>query len=183
MRSLSVVFAVIAAILIIMLVACTSTQIVTDLEVALDAIQVGLPILGTVSGVPADVLTAAQTYVAAANSALGQASTILTGPGTDAEKTALIFAAFAGIAAPNIPAQYQAIAQLVSVVAADVAKFLASLPPASTAGIAATRTVGNSAAVMGHTTHRWSPTDQAKLAHALSVANANSAALAKLRGK
>ena len=90
----------IAAVLIILtlLSACTSSQIVTNLEIALDAISAGLPILGTVSGVPADVVTSAETYLTAANSALGQASTILAGGGTAAEKSALIIAAFAGIA-------------------------------------------------------------------------------------
>jgi hypothetical protein len=166
----------IAAVLIILILlsSCTSSQIVSNLEIALDAISAGLPILATVSSVPADVVTSAETYLTAANSALGQASTILAGGGTDAEKSALIIAAFAGIAAPAIPAQYQAIAQLVSVVAADVAKFLAGLPSAQGAA---------NAAKYGDPTTKWSDRDRARLAHALSVANANSVALAKLRGK
>src|ERR1700734_2400403 len=174
LHSYPLLIALVAAILIICLVGCTSTQIVDSLQVALDAISVALPVLGTVSSVPPDLLASVETYLTAANSALGQASTILTGGGTDAEKTALIVAAFASIAVPAIPAQYAPIAQIVSAVAADVAQFLASLPSSTSAGIAATKTWGNSAAVMGHTTHKWSVKDLAKLAHAKATANANS---------
>jgi hypothetical protein len=167
--------AALAAFLILILGGCSSSQIVTNLEIALDAIQAGLPILGGVSGVPAEVVSTAEDYLSAANAALGQASTILAGGGTDAEKTAQILAAFASIAQPAIPAQYGAIAQLVSLVAGDIFKFLAGLP-SSTASTA----VAHDAATR---TTKWSDKDIAGLAHAQSVATSNKLALAKLRGK
>jgi len=166
--------AILALILILCLASCTSSQTVTDLEVALDAISVGLPILGTVSGVPANVITAAEAYLAAANDALGQASAILVGPGTDAQKSALIIAAFASVAQPVIPPQYAAIGQLVNLVATDIAKLIAGLP--SPNGIRAQT-------VLGDPTHKWSSGDLSRIAHAKSVASSNATALAKLRGK
>ena len=157
---------------------CAGDAIITDLQAGLDIIAGFLPQIGTLAGLPAALATAVQGYLASVNTALGNASTILLGGGTDAEKAALILAAFAGIAAPLIPPPFNVIAGIVAGLAAAVAKFLASLPPASTAGIAATRTVGNSAAVMGHTSHVWSGKQSERLAHAKASANANALALA-----
>lgn len=173
LHSYPVVLGLIAAVLIVCLICCTPSQILPNLEIALDAISVGLPVLAGVSGVPADVVAMAEAYLAAANSALGQASTILAGPGTDAEKAAQILAALASVAQPAVPAQYAAIAQLVNLVATDLAKFIASLPAPAAA----------TPSVIGKTVHVLSDKDRARLAHATSVYNANAAALAKLRGK
>lgn len=162
-------------ILILALAGCTTSTIVTDLQVALDAISAALPILGSLTGVPANVVTAATSYVSAANTALGQSSTILDGPGTDAEKAAAIAAAFAGIAVPVVPVQYAAIAQLIQTVAADVAAFLATVPAGSPAQM-------KLAAKSAHVT-KWSIDDRLRLAHAHAVANDNEKRLEKLRVK
>jgi hypothetical protein len=167
-------YAAIAALLILSLVGCTTSQVVSDLQIALDAITVALPILGTLTGVPADVSTAVTNYATAANQALGQAATILDGPGTDAEKAAAIAAAFAGIAAPVVPAQYAALAQLVGTIAAEVAAFLGSVPGLGTAQERA------SAAKSPHTT-KWSLDERIKLSRAHSVAQDNAAKLAKIK--
>src|ERR1035438_4173487 len=68
---------------------CTSSQIIADIQIGLDAITALLPILGTL-GVPAAIQSDVATYAAATNTAFGKAATILAGPGTDPEKAALI---------------------------------------------------------------------------------------------
>lgn len=159
--------AALAVIVILALVGCSTGTVITNLQTALDAISAVIPILGTITGVPVDDVSAAETYVQAANQALGQASTILAGSGTDASKAAQIAAAFAGIAAPVVPAQYANIVALVQTVAGDVAQFLASVPATSTAA-------ANAIATGGHTT-KWSDADRARLARATVTANANAA--------
>ena len=167
-------YAAIAALLILSLVGCTPSQVVSDLQIALDAITVALPVLGTLTGVPADVVTAVISYSAATNQALGQAATILDGPGTDAEKAAAIAAAFAGIATPLVPAQYTALATLVGTIAGDVAVFLASVPALGT------QMAREAAAKSPHAT-KWSMDERIKLSRAHNVASDNAAKLAKIK--
>jgi len=162
---------------------CAGDAIIADLQAGLDLIAGFLPQIGTLAGLPAALSTQVQAYLTAVNTALGNASTILLGGGTDAEKAALILAAFANVAAPLIPVSFAGIAVAVIGLATAVAKFLASLPPATAAGIAITKTVGNSAAVMGHTTHVWSSKQQQRLQAARATAAANAAALAKVPAK
>lgn len=168
--------ACVAIVLCIALAGCSTATVITDLQVALDAISVALPILGGLTGIPPSVSTAVTAYVTAANEALGQASTILSGPGTDAEKAAAIAAAFAGIAVPVVPAQYAALASLVQTIAQDVAAFLASVP--GTATPAARAAFSKSP----HTT-TWSFDERLQLDHAHSVASDNAIKLAKIPRK
>lgn len=158
---------------LLILTACSSSQVVSNLQIALDAITVALPVLGGLTGVPPATVAAATTYVAQANQALGQASTILAGPGTDAQKSLQIFAAFAGIAKPDIPTQYGALVSIVATVAQEVGKFLESLPAAPAAPGKATATAPHITVV--------SSGDAAKLEHAREQAAANAAAIAKMR--
>lgn len=153
----------IALILILAMLGCASTQVVGDLQVALDLVATALPILSAATGVPAATMTAVETYITAANAALGQASTILAGSGTDAVKAAQIAAAFAGIAAPVVPAQYAAIATLVQTLAGDVATFLVSLgvQPGATSAAAIKAPSGTT------------KFDMVKLAHCTAQANTN----------
>jgi len=160
---------------IMVLTGCSTAQVIANLQIALDAVTVALPILASVTGVPADTVTTVDAYVTATNTALGQASTILAGAGTDAEKAAQITAAFAAIAKPVVPSQYAAIAQLVETLASDVATFLASVPGT---GIAL-----QMRAAGGVRTTAWSGHDREVLAHCTSTANANTVALAKLPRK
>ena len=161
---------------IMILTGCSTATVITDLELALDAISAALPVLLPLVDVPADapVAAAVQTYLTAANSALGQASTILAGTGTDASKAAAILAAFAGIAAPVVPAQYGTLAAQVATVAQDIAAFLAFVPGTGVAG-ALRATAGG--------THKWSAGERLKLAHARSAATSNGEKLAKMRVK
>lgn len=164
------------ALLIISMVACTTSQVVGNLEVALDAVSVALPILGGLTGTPTDLTSAAVTYVAATNQALGEATTILGGPGTDAEKAVAITAAFASIAVPVVPPQYAALSQMITTVASDVAAFLASVPALATPQARAV-------AVRAPHTTKWAVRDRLRLMHAHSVAVDNAVRLAKLLRK
>jgi hypothetical protein len=158
--------------LCLILSGCTTSQVVNNLQVALDAITVALPILGSVVAVPAPLIALVENYATQANTALGEASTILAGAGTDAEKAALIAAAFAKLGVPDVPAQFAAIANLVSTIAGDIAQFLGSLP-------------GKLAVARGVTPHTtvFSAADLRKLGHAHGTANENAVKLAALRTK
>lgn len=168
-----VTLTVITAMLILCLVGCSTAQVVTDLQIALDAITVALPVLGGLSGLPADVLAAVTTYLTATNQALGQASTILDGPGSVDEKFAAVGALFAGIAAPIVPPQYAALAQLVQTIATDVGRFL---------GAASGMKLGLVTAPAPRLT-KLSIDDRLKLAHAHAVATDNAVKLAKMARK
>ena len=118
--------------LLLPLAGCGNSPI-TYLNLAVEALEVAVPLIGPAAGIPPGVVTQVGIYLGGVSQAISQASDILAGPGTDAEKTAQIVAAFAGIAAPIVPAQYQALVSAIQTVAADIAKFIASLPavPAS----------------------------------------------------
>lgn len=168
--------AAIAALLTLSLAGCSTSTVITDLQVALDAVTVALPVIGGLTGVPADVSQAVTKYVTATNQALGEASTILDSAGTDASKATAIAAEFAGIAVPVLPAQYASIAQLVATIAADVAAFLGSVPGLGTAKARAM------AASVPHQT-KWSLDERLRLSHAHSTAADNASRLAKIARK
>jgi outer membrane lipoprotein SlyB len=115
----------------LVLVGCGASTAIENLQLAVDAVTAALPIIGTISGIPPATITRVTTYLDATNQALAQSASILAAPGTDAQKTAQIVGAFAGIAEPVVPPQYAAIAGLVQTIARDVASFIASLPPAT----------------------------------------------------
>jgi len=141
---------------------CGTNQVITNLELAVDAVQVALPLIGPAAGLPADLQGQIQTYLGATSQAIGKASDILSGPGDDAAKAAQITAAFAGIAAPIVPVKYQGIATAVQQVAVLVSKFLAGLPSPSTQPIAV-RAPGSHPIVPGQTT-KLSASDLSRLA-------------------
>ena len=116
--------------LIFSLVGCGANQVLANLQLALDAVSLALPIVGAYTGAPPELITSIVTYCDQANTALGQAAPILSGPGTDAQKAAQITALFASIAVPDVPAKYAPLVALVATLAGDIAKFLASLPAA-----------------------------------------------------
>lgn len=156
---------------LLMLTACPAVQTpIQKLQIAIQAISVGLPIIGGLTGVPADVITDVLRYLGEANDALSQSATILQGPGTDAQKAAQITAAFASIAKPEVPVKYQAIVDVVATVATDVAAFLANYP------------AGELKATAPKTT-QLSAQDLTALRHAREKAAANTAAIEKLKAK
>ena len=121
-----------AAVLILAMAGC-STSPLEYLQLAITAAEIALPLVGPAAGVDPATVTAVDNYLSATSGAITQATDILAGPGTDAQKAAQIIAAFAAIAAPIIPGQYSALATAVEQVAQAIAKFIASLPATSTA--------------------------------------------------
>lgn len=118
----------IAAILTLSLIGC-GTNPIDILNLAVGALEVALPLIGPAAGVDPAITSAVETYLGSASQAITQASDILSSPGlTDAQKEAAITAAFAGIAAPIVPAKYAALASAIQQVAQYIGKFLATLP-------------------------------------------------------
>lgn len=113
---------------LLLLTGCTNNQVITDLTLAVDALEIALPLIGPSAHLPPDLEAQIQAYLGATSQAITQASDILAGAGTDAQKAAAITAAFAGIAQPLIPPQYAGIGAAVAQVASLVSKFLGSLP-------------------------------------------------------
>lgn len=138
--------AVVAAILILCLVGCSPSAI-DILNLAVGALEIALPLIGPAAGVDPGTIAAVQTYLGATSQAITQASDILAGPGTDAQKAAAIAQAFANIVAPLVPVKYQALAAAVEQVAQYIAQFLAK-----TASMA-----------RSETSHQVSPADTQRL--------------------
>ena len=118
----------IALCLIVCLMGCGQATVIQNLQLTLDAITAAFPIIVGLTTMPPATVTDVENYLEVTNTALVQASTILSGPGTDAQKAAQIAAAFAAIAQPVVPSQYTSIVTLIGTVSKDVATFLASLP-------------------------------------------------------
>jgi hypothetical protein len=163
MNTRRTISAAIAALLILSMIGCTTSPI-QILDLAVGAAELVLPLIGSAAHIDPAVQTAVEGYLSAASGAIAQASDILAGPGTDGQKSAAIVAAFAGIAVPIVPAQYQAIANAVQALAQYIAQFLGSLP----APMAMAHTATAKASV-----HTLSASDQATLtkikARALAV--------------
>jgi hypothetical protein len=122
--------ATLAAILILCAAGCGALDY---LQLAVGAAEIALPLIGPAAGVDQATVTAVSNYLAATSQAITQAIDIENGTGTDAQKATQIVAAFAGIAAPIVPAKYQALANAIQQVAQYIAKYLATLPVPSSA--------------------------------------------------
>ena len=101
-----------------------STTAIDILNLAVGALEVALPLIGPAAGIDPGTLAAVSGYLGGVSQAITEASSILAGTGTDAQKAAAIAAAFAGIAKPLVPPQYSALAAAVEQVAQYVAQFL-----------------------------------------------------------
>jgi hypothetical protein len=116
-----------AAVLILSLISAGCTASAIDiLNLAVGALEIALPLVAPAAGIDPTTASAVESYLAATSAAISQASDILAGPGTDAQKAAAIAQAFAGIAKPLVPAKYTALVNAVQEVAKYVAQFLAS---------------------------------------------------------
>lgn len=133
--------AIIAASLIFFLGACGALDY---LQLAVGAAEIALPLIGPSAGVDSATIASVSGYLAATSQAITQATDIEAGTGTDAQKAVQIAAAFAGIAAPIVPAKYQALANAVQQVAQYIAEYLASLPPSSTSTVGKTTALSSS---------------------------------------
>lgn len=117
------------AIVALALISCSSSQIIATLEDVVTAAEIAVTVIGAATGLPANTSAQIVTYLQAVSTATGQASVILAGAGTSAEKAARIVAAFARIAALNLPAGTPAqIVAVVRGVGQAVATFLLNFP-------------------------------------------------------
>ena len=72
------------AVLLLLMAGCNSNQVITSLELAIDAVSATLPLIGPSAGLPPDLQADIQRYLGATSDAVDQAAVILNGPGTDA---------------------------------------------------------------------------------------------------
>ena len=82
----------IALCLIVCLMGCGQATVIQNLQLTLDAVTAAFPIIVGLTTMSPSTATDVENYLDATNTALGQASTILAGTGTDAQKAALVAA-------------------------------------------------------------------------------------------
>ena len=145
------------AVLLVALLILAGCSATSDLNLVVGALEVAVPLI---PGVPPAIATVAEAYLAATSQAIASATDILAGTGTDAEKAALIAQAFAGIAEPVVPPQYQALVNALSKVAGYVANFLAK----ETSPISGQARAAHALTTVGSPTHIASTEERAKLA-------------------
>ncbi len=118
--------------------ACTQSDVVTSLQLSVDAASIALPLVSQQAGISPALESQLESYLQATNSAISQTSTILAGPGTPQSKSVAVVAAFATVAVPVMPAGTPvAIVQAIQAVSVDVAKFLQTVATPKTASLSA----------------------------------------------
>ncbi len=106
---------------------CSSSTVIGDLDLVVTGVEAVFPTIAGIAGLPPAVVSQVSMYLAAVSSASAQASDILAGSGTTAQKAAQIVALFANIAAPLLPAGTpQVIISAINSVVQAVVKFLAN---------------------------------------------------------
>src|SRR5258708_3258399 len=78
--------------------ACQQSQVIATLEAAVTAAEIAIPVIGAATGLNPQVLALIVSYLQQVNIAAAEASTILAGTGTSAEKSAKIIQLFGNIA-------------------------------------------------------------------------------------
>ena len=164
-------FLVLLLIFCLLLSSCSSSQIVATLEAVVSAAEIAIPVIGSAAGLSPQTQTMIVTYLQAVNRATGQASTILSGPGTSAEKAVAIASLFAGVAKglnlpPGTPTQ---IINVIQGVANAVMAFLQNFPQSNALKAAAPVSM------------KVSRSDKAKLQSLLSRSNASLKKLAVMK--
>jgi len=120
--------ALVAIAVCLSMVGCTQSQIINDIDIALNAAQVAIPIVAGAAGLPAAQVAAILTWIEAAVKALGSVSNRLSAGGSTAEVAAGITADLAGVVAsvPDLQGVPASIASVVQTLATDVQKVLAT---------------------------------------------------------
>ena len=110
------------------MIGCTQSQVINDIDIALSAAQVAIPIVAGAAGLPAARSAEILTWIQAAVKALGSVSNRLSVGGTTAEVSAGITADLAGVVAsvPDMQGLPSSIATVVQALATDVRNVLAS---------------------------------------------------------
>ncbi len=164
---------ILVILLSLLLAACGTGQITSSITLVVDSAEIALPIIAAADpGLDPKILTAAENYLQAVNTAVTEAQPILDDATMPASvKTAKITALFAGLASANLPpGTPQAIATAVQAVANNVATFLANF---ATNG--KPKVVGPNVKIV------ISPGDQKKLDATAAKAKANLAKLAAMK--
>ncbi|HXN49862.1 MAG TPA: hypothetical protein VN893_24635 [Bryobacteraceae bacterium] len=110
------------------MIGCTQSQVINDIDIALSAAQVAIPIVAGAAGLPAAQVAAILTWIQAAVKALGSVSNRLSVGGSTGEVAAGITADLAGVAAsvPDLQGVPASIAGVVQTLATDIQKVLAT---------------------------------------------------------
>jgi hypothetical protein len=109
-------------------IGCTQSQIINDIDIALSAAQVAIPIVAGAAGLPAAQVAEILTWIQSAVKALGSVSDRLSVGGSRGEVAAGITADLAGVVAsmPDLQGVPASIATVVQTLATDVQKVLAT---------------------------------------------------------
>ncbi len=132
MKSLISIIPILFLILAVCTVGCQTSTVISTLEGVVSAAEIAIPVIGAATGLSPATSAKIVTYLQEVNIATAQASTILAGTGTSAQKAAQIAKAFASIAAGCncVPAGTpQEVVAVVNAVAQAVLNFLTNFPP------------------------------------------------------
>jgi hypothetical protein len=107
---------------------CTQSQIINDIDIALSAAQVAIPLVAGAAGLPAAQIGEILSWIRAAVNALGSVSNRLSIGGSTGAVSAGITADLANVAAsvPDLQGVPASIASAVQALATDVQKVLAT---------------------------------------------------------
>lgn len=122
----------IVLVLALVLNGCQPSTVISMLEAVVTSAEVALPIIGAATGMPIETSGRIIQYLQAVDAAVVEASSILAGPGTSAEKSLRIAQAFSQIAqgCNCVPAGTpQVVISVVDSVVKAVARFLTSVTP------------------------------------------------------
>ena len=141
---------VVAVLLCLALVACTQSQIINDIDVALTAASIALPIVASAVGLPPAVTTQIIGWVQLALKGLAATSDALLTGGPKAVVAAKITASLAGVVSsmPDLQGLPASIASVVQALANDVQGILAQYGTN-----ALTLSAGKSDALSGNNIH------------------------------
>lgn len=85
-------------ILCLLNVGCSQSEILTTLTLVVTSAEIAIPVIGAAAGIPPPVIALISTYLQSVAAFTSQASDILAGAGTSAEKAAKILEASTAIA-------------------------------------------------------------------------------------
>jgi hypothetical protein len=132
MKSIISIIPIVFLILALLSVGCQTSTVISTLESVVSAAEIAIPVIGAATGLSSATSAKIVQYLQEVNIATAQASTILAGTGTSAQKAAEIAKAFAAIAqgCNCVPAGTpQEVVAVVNAVAQAVLQFLTNFPP------------------------------------------------------
>jgi hypothetical protein len=131
-KGLISIIPVLFLILALLTAGCQTSTVISTLEGVVSAAEIAIPVIGAATGLNPATSAKIVTYLQEVNIATAQASTILAGTGTSAQKAAEIAKAFAIVATgcKCVPAGTpQEVVSVVEAVAQAVLNFLTNFPP------------------------------------------------------